>query len=137
MNAEPFGYYIELDDGTSLFRKAGDPFPPSPQSYKVLPLYAMNELGRSVEEIVRSLAKGGYVNLARSERDRLEAEAKVHEALGIALRYGGIGGDHHKTWVIDQMVRALTGPYYERFVKDAKAGIDGVDTFEWDEGIAP
>lgn len=70
-------------------------------------------------------------------------------------------GAHHKQWTIDQMVRALTGcpmvevtktdwrgePYtfetqgkseeYLAWVAEYCHGIDGPDTYEWDEGIAP
>ena len=36
-------------------------------------------------------------------------------AIEIAVRDGGIDGEHHKQWVLDQMVRALTGcPMVER-----------------------
>lgn len=92
-----------------------------------------------------------------------ELEKSVEDALGLAMSYGGTDGDHHKTWVIDQMVRALTGcpivtrnsrflnaqgehydyegygesTEYVAFVADAKNGEDGPDTYEWDEGIAP
>lgn len=59
------------------------------------------------------------------------------EALDIARRYGGIDGDHHKAWVIDQMCRALLGDKYEAFVADAKAGEDGPETYDWNVGIAP
>jgi hypothetical protein len=58
-------------------------------------------------------------------------------ALDIALKYGGIDGGHHKTWVIDQMVRKLTGKRYEQWVQEAKAGEDGPNTYDWDVGIAP
>ena len=34
---------------------------------------------------------------------------RIEKALSIAIAYGGIDGAHHKDWVIDQMVRALTG----------------------------
>lgn len=85
----------------------------------------------------------------------------VERALEFARRYGGNDGAHHKDWVIDQMVRALTDcPLVERigtsaggarffyeaqgeseaylsFVADAKAGEDGPETYEWSEGIAP
>lgn len=88
-------------------------------------------------------------------------DEKIARALEIAVRYGGIDGGHHKMWVIDQMVRALTGcpevtdqaidyrgaPYsftrqgeseeYLAWVREAKAGKDGPDTYGWDEGIAP
>lgn len=62
---------------------------------------------------------------------------RIESALDIAVQYGGIDGAHHKTWVIDQMVRALTGDTYECFVANAKHGEDGPDTYDWDEGIAP
>jgi hypothetical protein len=62
---------------------------------------------------------------------------RTSKALDIARQYGGIVGDHHRAWVIDQMVRALTGDGYAMFVADAKAGKDGPETYDWDEGIAP
>jgi hypothetical protein len=88
-------------------------------------------------------------------------EDRTKKALEFAVRYGGIDGAHHKTWVIDQMVRALTGcpmvekqavdvngePYtyqdqgesdeYLKLVADANDGENGPDTYEWDIGIAP
>lgn len=62
---------------------------------------------------------------------------KIEKAIELAVMYGGIDGAHHKTWVIDQMVRALAGDKYDKIVADACAGEDGPDTFEWDCGIAP
>ena len=81
-------------------------------------------------------------------------EERVKLALDIAYRSGGVDGDHHKAWVIDQMVRALTGcPFkdvgegymvaakesaeYRRWVKERKAGEDGPETYSWDVGIPP
>ena len=58
-------------------------------------------------------------------------------ALEIARNFGGIEGDHHRAWTIDQMVRALTGDGYEDWVAKANAGDDGPDTYEWGTGIAP
>ncbi|MFG1857552.1 hypothetical protein ACGFJT_37355 [Actinomadura geliboluensis] len=87
-------------------------------------------------------------------------EDRVAKALNLVS--GGVDdGDHHKMWLIDQMVRALTGcpmvertatdsrgePYsyvaqgeseeYRQFVPAYQAGEDGPDTYTWDEGIAP
>lgn len=73
----------------------------------------------------------------QQEQLGLEAAAPVDQAIEIAIRWGGIDGDHHKAWVIDQMVRALTGERYEQVVIDAKAGEDGPETYDWNEGIAP
>jgi len=62
---------------------------------------------------------------------------KIDKAIEIAVGFGGIDGDHHKSWVIDQMVRVLAGDRYESIVADAKAGEDGPDTYDWVVGIAP
>lgn len=70
-------------------------------------------------------------------KKRKVRQERIDDALDIAFQYGGIDGDHHKTWVIDQMVRTLTGPDYPGWVAKFKAGKDGPDTYAWDEGIAP
>jgi phosphatidylserine/phosphatidylglycerophosphate/cardiolipin synthase-like enzyme len=64
---------------------------------------------------------------------------KIEEALSLAMEYGQTDGDHHKMWVIDQMVRKLCGSAeeYDRFVTKHNDGEDGPDTYCWDEGIAP
>ena len=61
----------------------------------------------------------------------------VRDALEIACAYGGIDGGHHKMWVIDQMVRRLTGDDYDAWVREHNKGEDGPDTYAWDQGIAP
>lgn len=91
----------------------------------------------------------------------MEQTNRIAAALGIASGYGSTDGAHHKAWVIDQMVRALTGcptititvdpPHgpsysyegygeceeYHQFVALHNEGEDGPETYEWDEGIAP
>jgi hypothetical protein len=77
-------------------------------------------------------------------------------------QYGGIDGDHHKDWVLDQIARILkgtpviveqarwegdytewrvhTGTVTQRYldwVVEMKNGEDGPDTYEYSEGIAP
>lgn len=61
----------------------------------------------------------------------------IQEAIKLGVEYGGINGSHHKTWVIDQMIRILAQDRYEQIVTDFKAGEDGPNTYDWDEGIAP
>ena len=87
--------------------------------------------------------------------------ANVQLALEYAVRYGGIDGDHHNAWVIDQIVRALTdcpmitasaidahgktyeyetqgeSEEYKKLVADACNGEDGEETYSWEVGIAP
>lgn len=67
----------------------------------------------------------------------MTSEERCERALGIARQYGGIDGAHHKTWVIDQMCRALLGDGYDEWVKEQKAGEDGPDAYDWNEGIPP
>lgn len=59
------------------------------------------------------------------------------KVLELIERFGGVDGGHHKQWVIDQIARILTGTEYEKWVTEMKAGEDGPDTYDWDEGIAP
>lgn len=70
-----------------------------------------------------------------------EDERRITDALDIAWRYGQIGGDHHKTWVIDQMVRVLCGDEesYKKWVGEYTAPMsdDSDDRYDWDTGIAP
>jgi len=84
-------------------------------------------------------------------------------ALDYIMCYGGIDGEHHKTWVLDQVVRILndtpvmvqeatwetptlteyrftTGEPSEKYlqwVKDYEDGEDGEHTYSYEEGIAP
>lgn len=62
---------------------------------------------------------------------------RISAALEVARRFGSIDGEHHKTWVIDQMVRALAGDDYAEWVREQKDGEDGPDSYEWNEGIPP
>lgn len=85
---------------------------------------------------------------------------RIAMALRLAESFGGIDGDHHKTWVIDQMVRALTGcrfscghdertptdssptsdevsAEYQAWVTMVKSGNEGPNTYDWKVGIAP
>jgi hypothetical protein len=85
---------------------------------------------------------------------------RVAKALELAVS-GMNDGGHHKMWVIDQMVRALTGcpiielnkldykddPFtyktlgkseeYKQWIAKIQAGEDGPNTYEWEIGVAP
>jgi len=88
-------------------------------------------------------------------------QERIDKAINIAIAYGGIDGGRHKAWVIDQMVRALTGcpivskiaydvneveysyaeygenEEYLTLIKEACDGEDGPNTYEWNTGIIP
>lgn len=94
-------------------------------------------------------------------RECLSFKERVETALAFALRNGQSEGEHHKSWVIDQMVRILTGSSlvkatamdcnnkeytflergeskeYLEFVAAARDGEDGPETYGWDIGIVP
>ena len=57
----------------------------------------------------------------------------IDKVINIAYEYGQIDGAHHKTWVIDQMIRELLGTEYDNFIKEYEE--DG--EYTWDIGIAP
>jgi hypothetical protein len=83
-----------------------------------------------------------YIEYIEGEVIRLRAALAQSDdgkqaALEVAQRHGGTDGDHHKAWVIDQMVRALTGDGYDQFVTDTCAGGEGPDSYFWGVGIAP
>lgn len=60
------------------------------------------------------------------------AREAIGEAIAIVEEFGHVDGGHHKAWVIDQMVRALTGVDYEVWRAAYEASGD-----EWSEGVAP
>jgi hypothetical protein len=55
------------------------------------------------------------------------------------MENGGFDGGHHKDWVLDQVVRILTGSEsaYNEWVKERMAGEDGPATYGYDIGIPP
>jgi hypothetical protein len=67
----------------------------------------------------------------------MTADERCKRSLDLIRRYGGIDGDHHKTWVIAQIARILAGDEFLAWVAETKAGEEGPDTYAWDEGIAP
>lgn len=67
-----------------------------------------------------------------------ELEGRANDALNLAFQFGNIDGGHHKMWVIDQMVRALTGDDYEAWLERYQENEeDPDDPYEWNVGIAP
>lgn len=59
------------------------------------------------------------------------------EAISFILDWGFIGGGHHKQWIIDQVLRILSGDNYEKLIEDYCKGEDGPFTYSWEEGIPP
>lgn len=93
-----------------------------------------------VEEVVKD-DKDMLVNVAFKKR--------IENALEFLSVWGQVEGDHHKAWVIDQVVRALCGCewnfndsfFQNEEYKDWVSGYcyddNHVMEYEWDTGIAP
>lgn len=69
-------------------------------------------------------------------------QIKIDEALDLITQYGGIDGSHHKQWVLDQVVRVLTGSddAYNAWCEAYRGEWNEVNEeyeYEWDVGIAP
>ena len=48
--------------------------------------------------------------------DDEDLQKRIDKALKVAVLYAHCAGDHHRLWVIDQMVRALTGREYKKWL---------------------
>lgn len=53
----------------------------------------------------------------------------------VAMRFGMVDGEHHKQWVIDQMLLAILG--VEEYLKWVGMMSIDPDYAPWDRGIAP
>ena len=75
------------------------------------------------------------VFVSRMQKDSLKD--RVKEALDIIYRFGGIDGEHHKKWCLDQILQVLLKDDYDRFIDMYCSGEDGPNTYEWSQGIEP
>jgi hypothetical protein len=65
-------------------------------------------------------------------------DARIAAARELAWRFGMIDGEHHKQWVIDQMLRALLADGYDAWVAYRDAQLDdGEPCRPWGRGVAP
>jgi len=64
-------------------------------------------------------------------------KTKDQEVLDFIFEWSGYDGGHHKQWVLDQIVRILTGDKYKEWVDKYQDGEEGPNTYEWDIGVAP
>ena len=62
---------------------------------------------------------------------------KEKAILEMIEQWGGFDGGHHKQWLLNNIVREITGDEYEQWVAEWEDGEDGPETYSWDVGIAP
>ncbi|MFH0829760.1 MAG: hypothetical protein V1887_01195 [Candidatus Aenigmatarchaeota archaeon] len=73
-------------------------------------------------------------------REIKSKDRNAGKVVELITRYGGIEGEHHKQWLLDQTMMALLGPKdYKawRSTYDNYKDKDGEKYDEWDKGIAP
>lgn len=60
-------------------------------------------------------------------------EEKINKTIDLIIHYGGIEGDHHKAWVLDQILRILMNEQdYLNLIKELEE-----NGYWYDEGIPP
>lgn len=60
--------------------------------------------------------------------------SKIDTVANLITRFGGIDGEHHKQWLLDQTLRLLLEDNYVEWLDDYNS-YKAYDP--WDEGIAP
>lgn len=66
------------------------------------------------------------------------AQERIDAALALLVRFGQHTDEsHHQSWLLDQVVRALTGEGYEAWLREFRDDDDPDGGYEWWEGIAP
>ena len=77
-----------------------------------------------------------YVQVMRRAQIAVRGAVKddtTKEIMALIESYGGTEGDHHRAWVLDQIVRVIKGRDYD----DWRDAYEGPGEYVWDQGIAP
>lgn len=84
---------------------------------------------------VKRLNRGDedYFSMRTENLSEPSYEERAGKALELIEQYGSVDGDHHKAWLIDQIVRSLTSLNYQKWIEDFEEN----GQFEWYKGIAP
>lgn len=78
---------------------------------------------------------------ALEERDSaltrcVEYRKIIDEALEKIANDAAWDGEHHKMRCIDDVVRILTGPDYDKWVAEFNDGEDGPETYDWEDAVS-
>jgi hypothetical protein len=110
-------------------------FPAEESDAKVMALLAWQAHDAKIARLEADLE---HFRLSALPAEREHLRDSIAKALSFAVnyRFAPTGGARQKAWVIDQMVRALTGEKYDALVARITTGENG-QTYEWDCGVAP
>lgn len=60
--------------------------------------------------------------------------SRIDSAVLLVEQWGGIGGEHHVRWLLDQVLRTLLADGYDAWLLERNLNTDYTP---WDQGIAP
>jgi hypothetical protein len=66
-----------------------------------------------------------------------EMRTRINKALHLLYEHGQAAGEEHKQWLIDQVVRVLTGDDYPFWVKQYENPEGDEIMASWETGVAP
>ncbi len=91
-----------------------------------------------IEQTQRMTSRMAYTQLEAAEMFEKWFDNRVMKVPG-GWTLLGMKQNMHEAWnaCAEHMIRILAGDKYEQIVRDAKAGADGPNTYEWEEGVAP
>jgi hypothetical protein len=72
----------------------------------------------------------GKIREVERDVERLRGTGTVDRAIEEITRYGSIDGDHHRSWLLQEVLAILSGWDNDRLKKELKA-------MEWEPGIPP
>lgn len=104
-----------------------------------VPVSPEDRAAEIVAEILNTPGVESEDDLICAVTEQIEAILKPQEEiLELIQQYGGIAGEHHKQWLLNEIVKVFLGEDgYMQWVAKQENGIHGPATFEWDRGIAP
>ena len=101
------------------------------------PAYEREDIAyHAFNEGQQSLINADWLPPEQVEARTILDHTRILGALNLITQYGGIDGDHHKQWLLDQIVHTLADNYAD-WVRDYQDGEDGPGTYIWETGIAP
>lgn len=89
-------------------------------------IHALKEQIFSLENSIKSLAMSPPPTI-QEQSERSRQVDNIDAIARFIIEWTPTHGDHHKVWVLDQVLRMLTGAQYHEYIR----GI------EWHEGVAP
>lgn len=114
-------------------------------------LFAASDLCLAHEDLSRAVEIRNLIKNEAAKNQHTESARRIAAALDVLVGYGTIDGAHHKSWTIDQAIRALCGvpvgpngfcgtesnEEYRRIIDEHRTDSEGNEPYSWDVGVMP